>query len=257
MEYPLALIYFVIITFVFALGSVLGSFVNVVVYRMSVEIPVFKGRSFCPNCGKKIAFYDNIPLISYLWLGRKCRKCGEKISGRYFFTEMTGGLLALLMFWQYGADKSAVLALLIAMVLLTIALLDWDTLRIPNVLIAVFAVLAVISPWFFLGAVLKVRLIGIFSISVPMLLANLIRRDCFGGGDIKLMAVAGFLLGWPETILAAFIAVLLGGAAALIRYFRKEMPEKMAFGPWLCSGILISLIWGKEILIWYFSVLGL
>ena len=170
---------------------------------------------------------------------------------------MTGGLLALLMFWQYGADKSAVLALLIAMVLLTIALLDWDTLRIPNVLIAVFAVLAVISPWFFLGAVLKVRLIGIFSISVPMLLANLIRRDCFGGGDIKLMAVAGFLLGWPETILAAFIAVLLGGAAALIRYFRKEMPEKMAFGPWLCSGILISLIWGKEILIWYFSVLGL
>ncbi|MDO4288340.1 MAG: prepilin peptidase [Eubacterium sp.] len=257
MELPLALIYFVLYTLIFALGCALGSFVNVVVYRMSVEIPVIRGRSFCPNCGKKIAFYDNIPLISYLWLGGKCRKCGEKISLRYFFTELAGGLLALLMFWHYGADKSAALALVIAIILLAVTLLDIDTLKIPNRLVIALAVAGLLSFWVFLGPDLKTRIIGVFVVSVPMLLATFIRRDCFGGGDIKLMAAAGFLLGWPGTLLAAFVAVLTGGAAALLYQLKKERPQKMAFGPWLCLGILIAMLWGEQILHWYLSFIGL
>ena len=256
MELPLALVYFVLYTLVFALGCALGSFVNVVVYRMSVDIPVIRGRSFCPNCGKKIAFYDNIPLISYLWLGGKCRKCGEKISPRYFFTELVGGLLALLMFWHYGADKSAVLALMIVMILLAVSLLDADTLKIPNRLVLAFAVTAAVSYWVFLGPDLKSRIIGIFAVALPMLLAVCIRRDCFGGGDIKLMAVAGFLLGWHGVLLAAFIAVICGGAAVLAGHLKRQRPEKMAFGPWLCLGIFIAMLWGEKILVWYLGLLG-
>ena len=146
----LSLIYFVLYAFVFIFGCMIGSFLNVVVYRVPIGISVAKGRSFCPNCGKPIAFYDNIPLLSYLWLRGKCRKCGAKIAPRYFFTELCGGLLALLMAGHYDFGLQAVVGFAVAAILLAVTLIDFDTMTIPNGLVIALIIPVAASYFVFL-----------------------------------------------------------------------------------------------------------
>ncbi|MEG0377684.1 MAG: prepilin peptidase [Eubacterium sp.] len=253
----LALIYFALYAFVFIFGCLMGSFLNVVVYRVPLKISVVKGRSFCPNCGKKIAAYDNIPLMSYIWLRGKCRKCGSKIAPRYFITELAGGFLALLMVLHYDFGVGAIVGFAVGILLLGIALIDLDTMTIPNGLIITLIIPVAASYFAFLNPDIISRVIGIFVVSVPMFVLTLIIPGGFGGGDIKLMAVAGFLLGWPYTLLAAFIGILLGGIVAAFKLIRKDKEKHMAFGPYLCMGITISLLWGMDIIFWYLDLFGL
>lgn len=243
--------------FVFVFGCMIGSFLNVVVYRVPIGISVVKGRSFCPNCGKPIAFYDNIPLLSYLWLRGKCRKCGAKIAPRYFFTELCGGLLALLMAWHYDFGLQAVVGFVAASILLAITLIDFDTMTIPNGLVIALIVPAAASCFVFLEPSLISRVIGVFVISVPMLILSLVIPGGFGGGDVKLMAVAGFLLGWPCTLLATFIGLVLGGIVGVVKLLKKSEEKHMAFGPYLSIGILVALLYGGAILEWYLTLFGL
>lgn len=253
----LSLIYFVLYAFVFIFGCMIGSFLNVVVYRVPIGISVAKGRSFCPNCGKPIAFYDNIPLLSYLWLRGKCRKCGAKIAPRYFFTELCGGLLALLMAWHYDFGLQAVVGFAVAAILLAVTLIDFDTMTIPNGLVIALVIPVAASYFVFLEPSLISRVIGVFVISVPMLVLSLVIPGGFGGGDVKLMAVAGFLLGWPCTLLATFIGLVLGGIVGVIKLIRKSGEKHMAFGPYLSVGILVSMLWGMQIIFWYLDFFGL
>lgn len=257
MDSSLIMIYFVLYAFVFIFGCLIGSFLNVVVYRVPLGISVARGRSFCPNCGKPIVFYDNIPLVSFLWLRGKCRKCEAKIAPRYFLTEMTGGLLALLMAWHYNFGMQAVVGFGVAAILLTITLIDFDTMTIPNGLVIALAVPAAASYFVFLAPDLISRVIGIFVISLPMLILSLVIPGSFGGGDVKLMAVAGFLLGWPGTLLATFIGLVLGGMVGAIKLLKKSQDKHMPFGPYLSIGIVVSLLWGTGMILWYLDIFGL
>ncbi|MEG0310614.1 MAG: A24 family peptidase, partial [Eubacterium sp.] len=187
----------------------------------------------------------------------KCRKCGAKIAPRYFFTEFSGGLLAILMAMHYDFGFGAIVGFAVGILLMGIALIDFDTMEIPNALIVVLMVPAILSYFVFLSPLFISRVIGIFCISLPMLIASLFIPNAFGGGDIKLMAVAGFLLGWPCTLMAAFIGIVGAGSVGIVKMIKKDPNREMAFGPYLCFGILVSLLWGLPLIDWYLGIYGL
>ena len=212
----------------FLLGAALFSFMNVVAWRLPRGKNPLTGRSFCPQCGAALTAGDLVPVFSWLFLRGRCRHCRAPIPVRYLLVELLGG------------------------VLLSIALIDAETQLIPNRLNAAVAVLAVLnlllSPARWAGA-----LIGMVCISVPMLLLCLAIPGAFGGGDIKLMAAAGLFLGWQHTLLAMFFGILGGGfyGMYLLAARKADKKDHFAFGPFLCVGIVLALLFGDPVLAWY------
>lgn len=251
------LIQFILYLYVFIIGIVIGSFLNVIIYRIPREISFAKGRSFCPHCNAQIKGYHNIPIFSYFWLKARCTDCGEPISIRYPLVELCTGIMAVLIFAVYGFSFQWLVVFTAGAILICITMIDFDTMIIPNELVLALMAPALLSFFFFPQVGILSRVIGIFIISLPMLVLALFIPDAFGGGDIKLMAVAGFMLGWGNTLLAAFIGLLLGGAVAVALLVRKTKDKHMAFGPYLCIGIMTALLFGDIIIQWYFSLFGL
>ena len=225
----------------FLLGAALFSFMNVVAWRLPRGKNPLTGRSFCPQCGAALTAGDLVPVFSWLFLRGRCRHCRAPIPVRYLLVEGLFGMR-----WQ------GLLALALCGVLLSIALIDAETQLIPNRLNAAVAVLAVLnlllSPARWAGA-----LIGMVCISVPMLLLCLAIPGAFGGGDIKLMAAAGLFLGWQHTLLAMFFGILGGGfyGMYLLAARKADKKDHFAFGPFLCVGIVLALLFGDPVLAWY------
>lgn len=253
----IAFINFILYLYIFVIGIVIGSFLNVVIYRVPKEISFAKGRSFCPHCQAQIKGYHNVPVFSYLWLRGKCADCGESISIRYPLVELFTGLIAILIFAVYGFSFQWLVVFAAGAILICITMIDFDTMIIPNGLVIALMAPALLSFFFFPQVGILSRVIGIFVISLPMLALVLVIPDAFGGGDIKLMAVAGFMLGWGNTLLATFIGLLLGGAVAVYLLAQKTKDKHMAFGPYLCIGIMTALLFGDIIIQWYFNLFGL
>lgn len=243
--------------YIFVIGCVIGSFLNVIIYRVPKEISFAKGRSFCPDCQAQIKGIHNVPVFSYLWLRGKCAYCGEKISIRYPLVELFTGLLAVFIFWRYGLSFQWAVVFIVGSILICITMIDFDTLTIPNGLVIALMGPALLCFFVFPEVGILSRVIGIFAVSLPMLILTLFIGDAFGGGDIKLMAVAGFMLGWGNTVLATFIGLVLGGIVAVFLLARKTADKHMAFGPYLCVGIMTSLLFGDIIIRWYLNLFGL
>ncbi|WP_373484537.1 A24 family peptidase [Acetobacterium sp.] len=243
--------------YIFVIGCVIGSFLNVVIYRVPKEISFAKGRSFCPHCQAQIKGIHNVPVFSYLWLRGKCAYCGEKISSRYPLVELFTGVMAVFIFWMYGLSFQSAVVFITGAILICITLIDFDTMTIPNGLVIALMAPALLCFFFFPEVGILSRVIGIFVVSLPMLILTLFIGDAFGGGDIKLMAVAGFMLGWGNTVLATFIGLVLGGIVAVFLLARKTEARHMAFGPYLCIGIMTSLLFGDIIIRWYLDLFGL
>lgn len=250
------ILYVIQYLFVFTVGVCIGSFLNVLVYRIPRKIDFVKGRSFCPACGHPLGAADLAPLFSWLLLGRKCRYCSGKISARYPAVELAGGLLALLSWQHFGPSWQALVAFAACGVWLTIALIDADTQEIPDGLVIALASIALASAFAAPQTGWTERLIGMVCVSVPMLLINLAVPTSFGGGDIKMMAAAGLLLGWKMTLVAMFIALLTGGGYGvwLLASKRKGKREHFAFGPFLAAGCGVALFAGQQILSWYLTM---
>lgn len=190
-------------------GLVVGSFLNVCIYRIPLGISVAKGRSFCPACGEKIAWYDNVPLLSFLVLRGRCRRCGDRISPRYPAVEAANALLWLLCYLSHGYSAKTLLLCLALSALLVAAMIDRDTGIIPDrisVFLAALACCSLFAPGF---PSPLARLGGALCVSVPMLLAALLWEG-FGGGDIKLCAAFGLLAGWRLSLLAILFASVSG-----------------------------------------------
>lgn len=240
----------------FVIGCCVASFINVVIYRVPNEISVAKGRSFCPKCKETLKGYDLIPIISWLVLKGKCRTCKEPISVRYPLLELLGGLIGIFCFYRYEFSWMTVLSFGIAMVLLAITMIDIDTMTIPNGLVLIMGVFSIVSYVIDPSISLVSRLIGMVCISGFMLVLSLCISGAFGGGDIKLMFMIGFLLGWINTLLAFFIAVLVAGVYAIYLLVKKIKGRKqhIAFGPYLCLGSFIALVYGNSIIDWYLSL---
>ncbi len=245
--------------YAFVVGLCLGSFCNVLIYRLPRGLNIAKGRSFCPDCGHALAAQDLVPLASWLCLRGKCRYCGAGISPRYPAVELLGGLLALASPLAFGWTLTALFSFLAAMILLTLAFIDADTQEIPDALVLALAAVAALAAIFTRDVPILSRIIGLFSISLPMLLINLVKRTSFGGGDIKLCAASGFLLGWRCMLVAAFLALIGGGGWGiyLLASGKKGGKEHFAFGPFLAGGIYAGLLFGDSLIAWYLRLFGL
>ena len=240
------------------IGLCFGSFANVLIYRVPRKTSIISPPSACPACDYRIAPYDLLPIISWVLLKGRCRNCHESISPRYPLTEVACALLFAGMV-LYTPTLSAVFLSLFAFVLVTISLIDWDTQEIPDVLLLTAALMGVswviagqFSPLFpkapgFIYAGLGILAGGLPLLIVDWLVLKLFKKDGFGYGDVKLMAVAGLFLGVRFTFAAFFFAFLAGGvyAAFLLITGRARRGEYIAFGPFLCAGTITALWFGQ------------
>ncbi len=252
--------YFLLYCYVFLFGCCVGSFVNVVALRSAEGVSFVKGRSLCPDCGATLRARDLVPLFSFLFLRGRCHFCHRQISFRYPLVEASCGVLFVFCFWQLGFHVLAANACLLAALLLCVFLLDMDTQMIPNPLVFTFLVPCLVELLLThltgMGIGIGERIGGFFIVSVPLLLLSYFIRDCFGGGDIKLVAVCGFLLGFRAILLAAFLAVVSCGIVSAIRLACKKVKkgDRIAFGPYLAVGIFVAKLFYSSILSAYLSL---
>lgn len=235
---------------IFVLGSVIGSFLNVLAYRLPKKESIVKGRSHCTKCGKQIKDYDLIPILSWFILGGRCRWCKKRISPRYMIIELLTALSYLTAYLVLGASGKLVYALLLFPVLIILSLWDIDQKEIPYTCSIIIAVLGVVSiftsqiPWY-------EHLIGAVIVAVPF--GILCFLGAMGGGDVQLMAAAGLLLGW-SIVPSALIGIIIG---ALFGVFIKVVTKSsmMVFGPFLSMGIFAGFLWGEEIINAYLGLI--
>lgn len=240
---------------VFLLGLAVGSFDNVAAYRIPEGISLWSPRSFCPRCGSQIAWYDNIPILSFLLLRGRCRRCGGAISLRYPIVELASGLLFLAVFAKLGFEWRAELVphLFLVTVLVILSAIDLQHQIIPNRVIYPSIPLALAA----MGGVALARgdagiilrsLAGLAIGGVPLGLLALFLPRGMGMGDAKLAAFTGTFLGFQQ-LTALFLAFLTGSLAgiALIAAGRRDRKSRIPFGPFLALGALLALMFGERI----------
>lgn len=238
----------------FLLGASVFSFLNVIVYRVPKKESFVAGRSYCPSCGHTLSVLDLVPVLSYLVLRGRCRYCGEKIGPRDTFVEVFGGGTAIFCgYWYLDEPMRGVLYFAFFSVLTVVTLMDWDTMEIEDGCEIAILILAVISLFVVPEITIVQRLIGAVCVSVPMLILTILIPGAFGGGDIKLMAAAGLFLGWKLTLISTALGILFGGAYGIAVLVTKKLDRKdhFAFGPFLCMGMALGLLFGEQILDWY------
>lgn len=235
-------------------GIVIGSFLNVVILRTPLKESITLTRSHCMNCGHTLAWYDLFPLFSYLFLGGKCRYCKEHISAQYPIVEAINGALYVVLFLMKGISIETILYCLCASALLALSVIDWRTKEIPvgfNIFIFILGLIRLftdIGNW-------SQYVIGLFAVSGFLFLLLLITKGRgIGGGDIKLMAATGLLLGWQLNIIAFLLGCIIGSIIHLTMMAVKKVGRELAFGPYLSAGVFLAMIWGEQLVGWYLSM---
>lgn len=242
---------------VFLYGILIGSFVNVVIYRVPKKENIVTTRSHCMSCGYQLKWYDLFPIFSYLALGGRCRKCKTKLSVQYPLIEGLNGLLYLVVFARYGLSVDSLIYSLLFSALLALSVIDFRTYEIPigfNYFILALGLIRVLTDW---GSWLE-YVIGLFAVSMIILVLYCVSKgQWIGGGDLKLMAAAGLLLGWKCILLAFVLGCVIGSVIHLTRMAVSKVGHMLAFGPYLALGIALSALWGQEMAAWYVGMLGL
>lgn len=238
------------------LGLMFGSFANVCVHRIPLHISIASPRSRCPSCENTIAWYDNIPLISWLILGGKCRHCKAAISARYPILELLMGLSWAGLAWYYGFSPMLLQALMLVSLLWILTLIDLETGLLPNILtLSGIAIGLGFSFWFgylqdaVIGAVLGY---GLFWL-VARLFLLVTGREGMGYGDFKLLAMLGAFMGWQALPFIVFASSLAGSVVGILLLYlsHKDMRTEIPFGPYLAAAGMVWFLWGAEILQWY------
>ena len=235
-------------------GIVIGSFLNVLILRIPVKERFTLKRSHCMTCGHTLAWYDLFPLFSYLFLGGKCRYCKVHISCQYPIVESLNGLLYIGLYLVNGLSVETLLYCLCTSALICLSVIDWRTKEIPfgfNLFIFLLGLIRLftdIGDW-------SQYVIGLFAVSgFLFLLLILSKGRAMGGGDIKLMAATGLLLGWQLNIIAFLVGCILGSIIHLTLMAMKKADRVLAFGPYLSMGVYIAMIWGEQLVSWYLSM---
>lgn len=249
-------------TTVFVFGIVIGSFLNVLIYRIPRHENIAVVRSHCMQCGYQLKWYDLFPIFSYLFLRGKCRKCKAKISVQYPLVEALNGILYVIVFtfiYQQTTDSllCCVLYCMLGSALLALSVIDFRTYEIPvgfNLFIGLLGVARIATDyenWL-------QYVIGGVSVSLFLLLLFVVSNGrAIGGGDVKLMAACGLLLGWKSIILAFCIGCLLGGIIHPIRMKIAGEGRVLAMGPYLSIGVMIAALFGSQLINQYLEICGL
>ena len=242
-------------------GVIIGSFLNVCIYRIPQGISVVRGnggRSMCQECGKTLKWYDLVPVFSYILLKGKCRYCKSHISFRYPLVELANSILWGLCAYMFGLEWKMAVYCVFSSILLVLAMIDWDIQEIPyrfQIMIICLGIVSIFLPGF---PTIKERLIGAVVISVPMMILTLLMNG-FGGGDIQLMAVSGFLLGWKANVVAMLIGTVLAGVIGFGVLRKKKINQNreekilIPFGPFLAIGLMTAVFWGERLMDWYLT----
>ena len=246
-----------ILTILTVFGLCVGSFLNVLIYRIPKGEEFVKTPSHCMTCGHNLSWYENIPLISWLLQGGKCRACGVKLSAQYPIVEALNGAMWLLTGLLYRGNWLTVgLYCVLFSMLLVLSVIDWRTFTIPNGINLVIFLLGVVRLITDLDHWVS-YVIGLVSVSLVFLLMHLATHgNGLGMGDVKLVAGAGLLLGWSSMLLAVVIGSRSGAIIHSVR-MRRGADRKLAFGPYLAAGIWIAALGGQQIVDAYFGLFGL
>lgn len=253
-------------TSAFLLGLILGSFLNVCIWRLPRGESIVAPRSHCPQCGRMISWYDNIPVLSFLFLRGRCRSCERKISPQYPVVELITGGLSLLVYLKFGGGLPYLFYfLLLTAPLVAISFIDLEHKIIPDVisLPGIFAGLTsslLLSQHGFAEPLLQ-SLLGMLTgggilFAISWIYERLRHQEGIGGGDIKLAAMLGAFFGWKGILTILFFSSLLGSlvGVVMVLFSGKNLKLIIPYGPFLASGALIYLFYGKEIIRWYLSL---
>ena len=240
---------------IFIFGITIGSFLNVCIYRIPLHQSIVTVSSHCMTCGRKLKWYDMIPVFSWLLLGGKCRNCKSKISLQYPVIESLNGILYVVICLVNGMDLLSLIYCLMTSALLTLSLIDWRTYEIPPGINAFLFILGVAAAVLDRGNLLS-HLAGMVCVSGFLGILYLISRGrAIGGGDIKLMFACGLILGWKQIILAFLLGCIIGSVIHLIRIRVQGEGHVLAMGPYLSAGIFLTALWGNAWISWYISLL--
>ncbi|MCP4345607.1 MAG: prepilin peptidase [Desulfobacterales bacterium] len=253
--------YQIVIT-LFLFGLCIGSFMNVCIYRIPVSKSIVHPRSMCPRCGTMIKSYDNIPVFSYLWLRAKCRYCSVHIPVRYPMVELASGLFAVCVFLRFSLTPEAVVYYAFISCLLVITFIDIDHQVIPNIMtlsgILIFFLGSFALPDMTYKDALLGMLVGGGSLfAVAWLYRKITGKEGMGGGDVKLLAMMGTVIGWEGVVFTIFVSSAVGTLVGIIvmLHTRKTMKLAVPFGPFLSVGAITYLFLGREIINWYFNLM--
>lgn len=272
--------------FVFIFGAVIGSFLNVVIHRVPREQSIVFPNSACPKCDSAIKPYDNLPIISWLMLRGKCRKCGEPIAWRYPAVEALTGMIFMVVYAQLGLSVLLPVGFIFAAVMISLVFIDAEHMILPNVitypLLVVALLVRIILPLFVAGNIFPdmahwpatlfpgstswfVSLVGAVAGALVgggslWLVGEIWKRfrgvDAMGLGDVKMMFGVGALLGWRLAVLTIFLGAFTGAAAGIFMISRqkaKDMQTQIPFGIFLGTGALIAFLFGEKLINWYLS----
>jgi leader peptidase (prepilin peptidase)/N-methyltransferase len=262
--------YWTINALVFYLGAIVGSFLNVCIHRIPREESIVSPPSYCPHCRKPIKPYHNIPILSYIILRGRCRSCRGTISPRYLFVELLTAFCFLALYLLYRETVPLmILYIAFACSLIVAALIDLehqiipDEISLPGIAFGIIASVAypglqhtdshlnaltasVIGALVGGGSFWFIRIVG----------SRIFRREAMGLGDVKLMAYIGALLAWKLVLITTFFAALIGSAAGLflIAIGRADLGSRLPFGPFLCTGAVLSMLYGRTFIVWYIAL---
>ena len=242
----------------FVFGTVVGSFLNVCIYRLPRGLSIVRPGSRCPECKEPIRPYDNIPILSYILLKGRCRHCGARISARYPLVETLNGILYCLVLWRWGIELHALVFMAICSSALVITFIDLefqiipDVITLPGTLLGLVAGSLVLPDVFYNASALGLKnsLTGAALGFGLFYLIAILSRGGMGGGDIKMMAMVGATTGWKGVLATTFVGSLSGAIVGLLLmglkgYGRKA---KVPFGPFLALGWLVSIFFGERLL---------
>lgn len=240
-------------------GLIIGSFLNVCIYRIPLGRSIAYPPSACAECGHKLSPLDLVPVFSYLFLKGKCRYCGKKISFIYPAVELLTGALFLLLYIRFSLSYAFLFYLITAALLIIASFVDIAHQEIPDGIVIALIITGALYTVLDLSNWLD-HVIGFFAGGLPLLLIAVIaqyvfKKEAMGGGDIKLMAALGLIAGWKLILLGLFLGILAGALfSALMMLFKKvKSSQAIPFGPFLAAGFMLSVFFGSGILSWYLS----
>jgi len=239
------------------MGLLIGSFLNVCIHRIPKGETVIYNPSHCNSCNSKLGILDLIPVISYIFLKGKCRYCGKGIKIDYPMVELLTAVVFLTTYLHIGFNALLIKYLILFSVLIVITFIDLEHQIIPNRLTFFILIWGILWQIFYQELFWYQAAGGAILGGGLLLLAAIVSRGGMGGGDIKLMFAAGFILGIPATALALFLSFLIGSiiGLTLILLRIKSRKDPIPFGPFLSLGIFIAVLWGHEIIKIYLDMM--
>lgn len=245
----------------FILGATIGSFLNVCIYRIPREKSIVFPSSACTACGKKLTPIELIPLLSFILQKGRCKGCSVKVSGRYFLVELLVGLMFLAFYSRYSLSFEFFLFSVLSCILTVASFIDLEFMIIPNRLIIVGT--AIVLPFVFFGAHIEMLdaflgmiLGGGFLAVVSLASLLILKKEGMGGGDIKMMAMAGLYLGLELTIVSFVVSIYLAAILIVVLFALKKLKrgDYIPFGPFLSIGVVISALMGDILLNLYLQL---